>query len=228
MKTTIKVLLYITCTSIITSCLSQQINPPPHSNQQITQTAIAQEPTPVIVGSTPILPTPSPPGEGVKSSTVEGITNKISLYFPIIYTTNIPIAITQKNTPAYVINFLHPELGCSYLGVAGQVFDLNGEPIEGKIVEVTGNINHIPVLVLTLTGSQDKIGPGGYEIQLASTPFSSNQEIFIRIYDKDGKALSDLIPIQTYSDCNKNLIILNFIINPQILQFRQYFPILRR
>lgn len=227
MKTLTKILTIIIYTLIITSCLPQINNPSLQSNQQITQTAVVQVPTLANIDSVP-LPTPSPLDQGVTSSTLEETTKKISIYFPIIYTKNIPVADTQKNTPAYVINFLHPELGCSYLGIAGQVFDFNGNPIEGKIIEVTGSINHIPVLLLALTGSQEKIGPGGYEIQLASAPFSSSHEIFIRIYDQDGKALSDLIPIQTYSDCNKNLIILNFTLNPHILQFRQYFPLLKK
>ncbi len=197
-----------------------------------TNSQVQQQPinTPLI--TEPLPATPTIIREPVSTETApnyqdtnEQQVGKGIIFLPFVVLSNQPQLSTQQNTPAYVINFIHPEQGCSYLGIAGQVFDLIGNPVSGKIIEISGKINNLPILLLGLTGSAPAIGPGGFELKIADTPFDSQDSIFIQIFDIDGKPLSAIIPIRTYADCSRNLIIINFKVNPEGLVQRDFIPI---
>lgn len=96
------------------------------------------------------------------------------------------------------------------MGVAGQVFDLSGKPILNQVVVVEGSLKERPLDVLTLTGLNTAYGPGGYEIKLGNSVAASNNSIFVTLYDLSGQALSLPVIINTFEDCNRNLIVLNF------------------
>jgi hypothetical protein len=116
----------------------------------------------------------------------------------------------QPGSPAYISNFAHPELGSNWMGVAGQVFDINGDPILDMVVVIDGNLNGRNVDALTLTGMADAYGPGGYEIQLDQVPGDSNGTLFISLYDLSGNLLIGRTPFSTFNDPQKNLILINF------------------
>jgi len=116
----------------------------------------------------------------------------------------------QPNSPVYLQNFAHTDFGCQWMGVAGQVFDLSGKPMLNQVVVVEGFLNNKLVDSLTLTGLSMQYGPGGYEIKLGNSAIASTNSLFVTLYDLSGKALSLPVIIDTYADCNKNLIILNF------------------
>lgn len=134
----------------------------------------------------------------------------------------------QPQSPVYLVNFLYPELGCRWSGVAGQIFNSRGEPVNGLIVEINGELEGNPFLGLGLTGTSLLIGPGGYEIQLSDKPLNSNRSLFLLIFDPHGNQLNEALPLVTYNDCQKNLIIINFILLNQPLQEKTYFPIISR
>ena len=125
---------------------------------------------------------------------------------PVIY-------YLQEGSPAYISNFAHPEKGCNWLGVAGQVFDLNSEPVINIVVNVQGQLGGRNLDEIAITGipEADIYGPGGYEIQLADQVLPSSGTLVIQIFGLDGVPLSQPIPFNTYNDCSKNLIIINFI-----------------
>jgi len=137
-----------------------------------------------------------------------------------------PVVYPQAGTPSYLINYLHPEAGCNWLGVVGQIFDLNGKPVIGKIIEINGKFDGTEILGLGLTGSANYLGPGGYEIKLADAPKSSTSPLRIQVFNSEGTPLSDPLSFSTYNDCNKNLIIINFLLFAQPLKYRQFFPII--
>jgi len=116
----------------------------------------------------------------------------------------------QPNSPVYLQNFAHTDVGCQWMGVAGQVFDLSGKPMLNQVVVVEGFLNNKLVDSLTLTGLSTLYGPGGYEIKLGNSAIASTNSLFVTLYDLSGKALSLPVIINTYADCNKNLVILNF------------------
>ena len=115
--------------------------------------------------------------------------------------------------PRAIDNTLFPSSrGCQWMGVAGQVVDLKNSPIPlGIIVQVGGAINGKVINIISLTGtSQTYFKDAGYEITLSDKPVASNGALFIRLLDQAGLAISDRILFNTYDDCNRNLVIINF------------------
>ena len=110
----------------------------------------------------------------------------------------------------YTTNFLYPETGCSWLGIAGQVFDKNGIPVNNLVVSVKGVLDGKAVDLLSMTGTAPDYGPGGYEVKLASKTVASTGSLKLFLYDLQGNQLSDTVTLDTFTDCDKNLIIVNF------------------
>lgn len=117
--------------------------------------------------------------------------------------------LTQSGTPLGMENFLHPALACDWMGVAGQVFDLEGQPKTGYVVQVGGELEGNSILLLSITGGNTSVGEGGYEIVLTDHVVATNQKLWIQLFNLEGKPLSDKIRFDTYNDCDKNLIIIN-------------------
>lgn len=134
---------------------------------------------------------------------------------PTLLPTAVPVVLypyhVQEGTPAAVPNFLFPEKGCDWTGVAGQVFGKGGVPVPDLVVEVSGVVGGKEILKLGLTGDAPSLGPGGYALTLGDAPFDSARELQIQVLDLEGKELSPMIPFDTYGDCQKNLIVMNFV-----------------
>jgi hypothetical protein len=117
----------------------------------------------------------------------------------------------QPGSPAWLPNFSHPEAGCNWLGVAGQVFDANSNPVSRMVVEIGGNLQGNRVLSLSLTGVAPVYGPGGYEVVLGNRAVDSTGELYVQLFDLQGNELTDRIFFDTFADCNRNLILINFV-----------------
>ena len=120
--------------------------------------------------------------------------------------------ILQSDTPVYIENFAHSSEGCDWLGIAGQVFGEDGKPSLNKVIMVTGKIEGKAVGIVGVTGvpEADIYGPGGFEIQIADHVFASEKALTVQVYNLDSVPISDSIPFDTFTDCRKNLIIINF------------------
>jgi hypothetical protein len=120
--------------------------------------------------------------------------------------------VLQEETPAYIENFAHPDAGCEWMGVAGQIFGADGKPQLNLVVVVKGKLgkNNLDLAGVSGIPEADIYGPGGYEIQLADKPSASTQSLSIQVYDLNGNALSDAYAFDTYPDCTQNLIVINF------------------
>jgi len=83
--------------------------------------------------------------------------------------------------------------------------------VEGMVVQLGGTIEgrQFPVQT-TLTGlvlSSD----GRYEFTIADHPITSKKTLWVQLLDQSGLvAMSDKIFFDTYDDCERNLIIVNF------------------
>jgi hypothetical protein len=131
----------------------------------------------------------------------------------------------QVGSPAAVANFLHPDAGCNYTGIGGQVFSKDGKPIHDQIVvKVTGNLEEKAVDFLAVTGGFPALGPGGYEITLADHLMETSKSLYLQLFDLKGIAVSPLISFNTYSDCAINLVILNFVEASTVSRY--YFPVI--
>lgn len=170
------------------------------------------------------------PGEGVSTSTVEVIattepapTEIIPLeptptQEPTAVATATPapidvVYVLQPGSPAYLDNFAHPAEGCNWQGIAGQVFDAQGQPVPNLIVKVSGNWNGSDVALIGVTGMVAGLpyGPGGYEIVLGNKAVNSTMPLMLQFFNQDQEPLTEPLSITTKAACAKNLVIANFI-----------------
>lgn len=118
--------------------------------------------------------------------------------------------------PHYLANFTHPDLGCDWLGIAGQVFDKDGLVQKDIIIKAGGQLNGEPIIEeMTMPLAEPDFdlayGPGGYELTLANGPVDSDSALWIQLFSLEGDPLSEQIFLDTYDDCQKNLILMNFV-----------------
>jgi hypothetical protein len=134
----------------------------------------------------------------------------------------------QIGSPVGIPNFAHPDLGCQWLGVAGQVFDSDGTPIKDLVVEFGGSLAGQDMTGLAITGSASTYGPGGYEFKLADEPIASSASLWVRVFDLEGSQLSARTNFNTYGTCDKNLILLNFVQSYNLPNSWVYIPVIYR
>jgi hypothetical protein len=115
----------------------------------------------------------------------------------------------QLGSPKYLAAFTHPVQDCTWLGVAGQVFDRNGAGINNIAVFVSAVQEGQPVNQIGVTGEQSPYGPGGYEILLSDYLSQNVQTLQVQLYDLQGQPLSEPVNIGMPT-CTENLALLNF------------------
>lgn len=182
------------------------------TNDLVSDTVIVSPatPTPVIEDS-PISTETAVPELTltIKPTSIGSPTNTLS---PSVTPTELPYTL-QPGNPAYIENFAHPSDACDWLGVAGQVFNDQGEPMVKLVAFVKGKLGSKEIDKVAVTGipEADIYNPGAYEIQIAQKPIASNETLSIQIFDINGNPISEEIFFNTLADCTKNLIIMNFI-----------------
>jgi hypothetical protein len=135
-------------------------------------------------------------------TTVSG-TDEAPAEFPFIVGPGTPVGTSSLA--------FHPEAGCDWMGVAGQVFDLSGAPVSGQQVRVGGTLLGAPIDMLSLTGLTTAYGNNGfYEFTLGEKPVISTGTLWVQLIDQSGLPMSDKIYFDTYDACDKNLIFVNF------------------
>ena len=97
------------------------------------------------------------------------------------------------------------------MGVAGQVLDLSGAPVStGVVIQLSGVYGGTFVEKTSLTGIAPQYGPAGYEFYRGDTPTASNNTLWVQLLDQAGAPLSEKINFETYEDCERNLVFINF------------------
>ena len=120
-----------------------------------------------------------------------------------------PLPFTlQPGSPTYIPNYANAA-GCNWMGIAGQAFDLSGRPIIGLIVRVFFQGGTIDAL----TGTNKSYGEGGYEVYLNDHVEATTGAYSIQLLNASTSPLSDIFAISTLADCNRNLIVVNFVQN---------------
>jgi len=114
----------------------------------------------------------------------------------------------QSVEPLYTTNFVHPEAGCNWMGVAGQIFAENLEPKDGLVVVVEGAVNNSMIEVLGYSGLAQSYGPGGYELFLSEV--NSPGIFWVQLFDVQGNPLSGIYSFQMNGTCEQNLAVINF------------------
>ena len=142
--------------------------------------------------------------------------------FSLVPPTKTPRPPTPTRTPkapfSAIVNYVpstifYPELGCSYFGIAGEAVDSKNAPYKFGIIKVGGTINGQridPDSHTTVTGVATQFGVGGFEIVLQMPPTNSTGTLWIQMFDVAGIPQSEQKPINTYEDCQKNLVQVRF------------------
>jgi hypothetical protein len=100
---------------------------------------------------------------------------------------------------------------CAWLSIAGQVFGLDGEPIDGLAVQVTGDEGRFSTIVFT--GTAPDFGEGAYEVFLDNTPKEAEYQVQLIEPSLGGAPLSEVVIVRTLSSCDKNVALVNFVQN---------------
>ena len=107
----------------------------------------------------------------------------------------------------------HPEAGCNWMGVAGTVMDTRNSDVIGMVVRLVGTLNGKRIEMTQVSGITTIYGKSGFEFFLGTVPVSSNDTLYVQLLDLAGLPLSDNVYIDTFNDCNKNLVLVRFKMN---------------
>ncbi len=96
------------------------------------------------------------------------------------------------------------------MGIGGNIFDINSAPQTGLIIELGGTIQGLAVTGLAVSGTAQSYGQSGFELPISNKPILTNKTLYIQVRDQAGVPVSDQIYFDTFDDCAKNLILINF------------------
>lgn len=168
---------------------------------------------------TPVTPSPEPsqtpepsatPRAPTLSPTISATPTETLTPAPTATATiNSAYAFILDNTSAISGEIFHANQGCK-LWLAGQALDLQRAPNIGITVMLGGSLGGRSLYQLSLTGTALQYGPAGYEFTIADAPAKSTQSAWVMLLDQSGVPLSNKIYFDTFDDCSKNLILVNF------------------
>ncbi|MCB8939544.1 MAG: hypothetical protein H6654_15855 [Ardenticatenaceae bacterium] len=112
------------------------------------------------------------------------------------------------NSPFYLQNHAN-NAGCGWLGIAGEVLDLNLNPVSfgSYRVHVWGSGIDERVLV----GNAPDYGPSGWEQFVFDSPVMRDYNV--QLETPSGTAVSQIYHVQTKPTCDENLLQINFVQN---------------
>lgn len=120
----------------------------------------------------------------------------------------LPPFIPLQQAPVFAPPFAHPQPPCGWMGVAGQVFDEEGRPLNGIIVSVVGNVAGQSVDALGFTGLATAYGPGGYEVTLHNGVAPGI--FWLQLFDLAAQPLTEPLNFTMLNDCSTSLAVINF------------------
>ena len=119
--------------------------------------------------------------------------------------------VLQTGSPLAIQNITHLDLGCNWMGVAGQAFSLNQAPVVGLFIQLGGTLEGQPIETkLSMTGTAPEYGKGGFEFFISDKPVDSTKTLWVQLLDQANLPLSDKVTFNTFASCEKNLILINF------------------
>ena len=114
----------------------------------------------------------------------------------------------QEGTPDYIPY----SGGCGGVYVAGNVIDLDDRPVVLMTVRAIGTIGGQSISIEVLTGSNTNYSESGWEIKLSDQLISTSGTVTVGLYAQGAfDPISDLVVINTYNDCTRNLAVVNFV-----------------
>jgi len=159
---------------------------------------ITPTPGPPTATETPIPPTPT---ATVTDTPEPTLTPKP--YYPYPF-------MLQSNPASMEASAFNPNHDCDWMGVAGRVVDLKNSPATGIPVHLVGSLDGKYVDLTSITGTAKSYGESGYEFTLTNYPIASKGSLWLRLEDQAGLQLSEKVVFDTYTDCQNNLVVINF------------------
>jgi hypothetical protein len=123
--------------------------------------------------------------------------------------TRSPWPFTVQGDMPFAVENVFNLAGCNWLGIGGQVYDLRGGPLIGYVIHLDGG----GLDANSLSGTQPQYGPAGYEFKLGSSPKRSSGIYRVQLRDPQNVPVSDWMAVDTFDDCTKNVLLVNFLQN---------------
>ncbi|MGD9093687.1 MAG: hypothetical protein PVF74_12635 [Anaerolineales bacterium] len=187
-------------------------------------TTASASPPPTL--STPDVVTDTPRSEPVGNASPTSADPASQPFTPTALPTVGPVYMLQAGTPLELKNFIDTSAGCDWMGIGGQVFDLDGIPMTEFILEVGGYLGDDEIMQMGITGDTPSLGPGGYSIKLSDQPFSSEDSLWLQLFGLNGHPLSETVYFSTHQDCDKNFILINFVKVPPGYGLQAVIPLI--
>jgi hypothetical protein len=109
----------------------------------------------------------------------------------------------RGNQVQYLANFANTA-GCAWQGIGGQVFDVNGNPLDGIQVAVYNqSFNQI-----TQSGTNSFYGAGGWEVTVGTA--AAPQQFIVELRSQLGVTISNPVNVSFPGDCGQNVAVVNF------------------
>lgn len=170
-------------------------------------------PTPTIVVSptATLVPSITPPATVTPANFVPATnTPRATATLTITPTPKAPFSVTSVNEIESVIIPHLMDAGCNWMGVGGTVDDQNSSPIIGIVVRLGGTLDGRTVELTTVSGVSPEYGKSGFEFVLGDQPIASRDRLYVQLLDQAGLPLSEQVFIDTYADCDRNLVLVRF------------------
>lgn len=179
-----------------------------------TPSALEQTATPAPINTlrptlTPSITPTFPPPTPTRTPTPTPTNTPTPGPSPTVTSTRSPFPFTKDLvSPQYLQNYANAA-GCNWMGIAGEVFDIEGNPVPAGAYVV--HIWDAGIDARVGVGNAPAYGPSGYEQFLFDAP--RVQENNVQLETSSGTAVSQVYRIQTRASCNQNLIYIVFVQN---------------
>lgn len=111
----------------------------------------------------------------------------------------------QGAGPSFMPQYVYPAAGCNWLGIAGQVFGLQGEELsQNLVVHVWGDGRDDIVTV----GQSLAYGESGWEVFLGNETKAATYHV--QLLHQDARQLSDVVTVRFDDSCAGNLAMVYF------------------
>ena len=173
-----------------------------------TRKPFATQAATIVPTDAPLLPTKTPTPTPTSTPT-ETPTATPTGPTPIPSPTRSQYEFTKSDvSPLYLQNYANGA-GCDWMGLAGEVLDLNRQPVINGRYQV--HVWESGVDERAMVGGAPAYSPSGWE------QFVNNQPVIatynVQLETTSGTAVSQVYSIQTRDSCNQNLVRVDFIQN---------------
>ncbi len=128
---------------------------------------------------------------------------------PTATQTRAPFPFTRSDSsPIYEQNFANAA-GCNWMGIGGDVLDLNRSPVPAGQYRV--HVWDCGIDERATVGGAPAYGPSGYEQFIFNAPVI--RQCNVQLETANGTAVSQVYAVDTRASCNQNLVLFYFVQN---------------